>query len=140
VTLSGSARRRKGHVGERQLATKLREAFPEFAAAIKRGLQAQTGGRSNCDVQGLPGFHIEHKSQKKPNMKAAYEQAVRDADGKGFPLAVVQCDNARERLCVIGLTDLCRILRAAYGHTGPLRFGVQGELFDEPLSEEKAAE
>jgi hypothetical protein len=136
VPLSGRARREKGHAGERALASKLREAFPEFAAGIKRGLQAQAGGRSNCDVQGLPGFHIEHKHQKKPNMKAAYEQAVRDADGKGFPLAVVQYDGARERLCVIGLSDLCRILRAAYGHTGPLKFGVQGELFEEPTSEQ----
>ncbi len=135
MTLSAAARRAKGHAGERALAAKLREAFPELAGGIKRGLQAQRGGLDNCDVQGLPGFHIEHKHQKKPNMKAAYEQAVRDANGKGFPLAVVQFDGARERLCVLGLTDLCRILRAAYGYTTPLRFGVQGELFDEPESE-----
>ncbi len=129
----------KGNKGERQLAAKLREAFPEFAAGIKRGLQAQAGGKDNCDVQGLPGFHIEHKHQKKPNMKAAYEQAVRDANGKGFPLAVVQFDGARERLCVLGLQDFLRILRAAYGYTPPLKFGVQAELFEEPASEGKSA-
>jgi hypothetical protein len=138
MTLSAAARRAKGHAGERALATKLREAFPELAGGIKRGLQAQAGGLGNCDVQGLPGFHIEHKHQKKPNMKAAYEQAVRDAAGKGFPMAVVQFDGARERLCVLGLTDLCRILRAAYGYTQPLKFGVQGELFDAPASEREA--
>ncbi len=138
MTLSAAARRAKGHAGERALASKLREHFPEFAADIKRGLQTQKGGAGNCDVQGLPGFHVEVKTQKKPNMKAAYEQAVRDANGKGFPLAVVQFDGARERLCVLGLTDLCRILRAAYGHTPPLKFGVQGELFEEPESEREA--
>lgn len=135
MTLSAAARRAKGHAGERELARRLREAFPELAGGIKRGLQAQQGGLDNCDVQGLPGFHIEHKHQKKPNMKAAYEQAVRDSNGRGFPLAVVQFDRARERLCVLGLSDLCRILRAAYGYTPPLRFGVQGELFDDVESE-----
>ena len=131
--------KQKGNKGERQLATKLREAFPEFAAGIKRGLQAQSGGRSNADVQGLPGFHLEHKWGARPNMRAAYEQAVRDAEGKAFPLAVVQFNGARERLCVLGLTDLCRILRAAYGYTPPLKFGVQAELFEEPASEGKSA-
>lgn len=136
--MSGLRSRRKGKVGEQQLARILRAEFPDFASGIRRGLQSRDGGTDNCDVQGLPGFHLEHKQQKKPNMKAAYEQAVADAQGKAFPMAVVQFDRARERLCVIGLTDMCRILRAAYGHTPPLVFAVQGELFETP-GEEKSA-
>lgn len=133
----GLASRRKGRLGEQQLARILREAFPDFAAAIKRSIQSRGGGKEGADVVGLPGFHLEHKQGQKPNMKAAYEQAVRDSQGRGFPMAVVQFDHARERLCVIGLQDMLRILRAAYGHTGPLTFAVQGELFD--ASEEKSA-
>ena len=139
MTLSGAGRRAKGHRGERQLATKLREALPELAAGIRRGLQTQTGGRDNCDVQGLPGFHVEHKQGKLPNIRAAYAQAVRDAGGKAFPLAVIQDDRARDRLCVMGLQDFLRVLRAAYGYTPPLKFGVQLELFEQPASEGKSA-
>lgn len=128
--------RAKGREGEQKLARILREAFPQFAAQVKRSIQSRGGGKEGADVVGLPGFHLEHKWGKKPNMRAAYEQAVRDSQGSGFPMAVVQFDGARERLCVIGLQDMLRILRAAYGHTQPLRFGVQGELFD---SEEKSA-
>lgn len=135
----GLASRRKGKVGEQQLARILRAAFPEFAAEIKRSIQSRGGGKEGADVVGLPGFHLEHKQGQKPNMRAAYEQAVRDSQGKGFPMAVVQFDRARERLCILGLQDMLRILRAAYGVTGPLRFGVQGELFSEPESEKESA-
>lgn len=129
--MGGLAAKRKGKLGERQLARTLREQFPEHAASIRRSIQSRGGGKEGADVVGLPGFHIEHKQGAKPNLRAAYEQAVRDSQGKGFPLAVAQFDRAPERLCVIGLSDLCRILRAAYGYTPPLRFGVQGELFEE---------
>ncbi len=53
MTLSAAARRAKGHAGERALAAKLREAFPEFAADIKRGLQAQRGGAKQ-DIPASP--------------------------------------------------------------------------------------
>ncbi len=131
--------RTKGHDGERKLARILREAFPEFAAQIRRSIQSRGGGKEGADVAGLPGFHLEHKIGQRPNMRAAYEQAVADSQGNGYPMAVVQFDRARERLCVIGLTDMCRILRAAYGHTPPLKFGVQGELFEAVESEKETA-
>lgn len=129
--MSGLRSKRKGRLGEQQLARILREAFPEFAAAIKRSIQSRGGGKEGADVVGLPGFHLEHKQGQKPNMRAAYAQAVSDSQGKGFPMAVVQFDHARDRLCVLSLSDMLRILRAAYGHTPPLRFAVQGELFEE---------
>src|ERR1044072_3809573 len=131
--------RRKGKRGEQQVATALREGMPEIADAIRRGWQSRLGG-DQPDVAGLPGFWIEVKTGKVPNMRAAYKQAVADARGRAFPLAVVQDDYARDRMCVLGLSDFLRILRAAYGYTEPLRFGVQAELFETPESEKPAAE
>lgn len=128
--MTGRASREKGKRGERQLATILRLAMPELAEHVRRGWQSRVG----CDDPDvcLPGLWLEHKCGAKPNMRAAYAQARRDCSGRGaVPVAVIQDDRARERLCVLGLTDFLRILRAAYGHTEPLKYGVQGELFDE---------
>lgn len=136
---TGPANAKKGKLAERVLARKLREAMPELAAGICRSIQSRRGGKDGADVVGLPGFHIEHKQGKAINIRAAYKQACDDSGGKAFPLAVIQYDRAPERLCVMGLQDFLRVLRAAYGYTPPLRFGVQAELFDEPASEEKSA-
>lgn len=127
--------RAKGREGEQKLARKLREKFPELAQSIHRTIQSRGGGKEGADVAGIPGFHIEHKWGKAVNIRAAYRQATADAQGKAFPLAIIQDNGARDRLCVMGFEDFCRVLRAAYGYTPPLRFGVQGELFDEPTSE-----
>jgi hypothetical protein len=136
--VSGLRSRRKGRRGEQQVATILRTSFPELAESIRRGWQSRVGC-DDPDVCGLPGFWLEVKTGAQPNMRAAYRQAKADADGRAFPMAVIQDDRARDRLCVIGLSDMCRILRAAYGHTPPLKFGVQGELFEAPESEKETA-
>lgn len=131
--------RRKGKRGEQQVATALREGMPEIADTIRRGWQTRLGC-DQPDVCGLPGFWIEVKTGKVPNMRAAYKQASAEAKGRAFPLAIIQDDYARDRMCVLGLTDFLRILRAAYGYTEPLRYGVQAELFTETPESEKAAE
>lgn len=136
--MSGLRSRRKGRRGEQQVATILRAAFPELADSIRRGWQSRVGC-DDPDVCGLPGFWLEVKTGAQPNMRAAYRQAKGDAAGRAFPMAVIQDDRARERLCIVGLTDMCRILRAAYGHTPPLKFGVQGELFEAVESEKESA-
>jgi hypothetical protein len=123
----GRASRVKGRRGEQEVATILRESMPEVAADIRRGWQSRVGC-DDPDVCGLPGFWIEVKTGKQPNIRAAYKQAFEAAKGRAFPLAVVQDDYARDRLCVVGLRDFLRILRAAYGYTDPLRYGVQLEL------------
>ncbi len=134
----GLASRRKGRRGEQEVARILREGLPEIADTIRRGWQSRVGC-DDPDVCGVPGFWTEVKTGKQPNMRAAYKQALSAAKGRAFALAVIQDDRARDRLCVVGLKDFLRILRAAYGYTEPLRYGVQAELFPEPESE-KAAE
>lgn len=116
------------------MATFLREAMPEIADAIRRGWQSRMG-HDDPDVCGLPGFWVECKTGRQPNMRAAYKQAKADAKGRAFPVAVIQDDYARERMCVLGLGDFLRILRSAYGYAEPLRYGVQAELFETPESE-----
>jgi hypothetical protein len=121
------ASREKGKRGERQLASLLRAALPELADGIRRGWQSRVGC-DDPDVCGLPGFWVECKTGKLPNPRAAYAQATRDAEGRAMPLAVIQDDRARERLCVLGLTDFLTILRAAYGWTPPLCVPVRAEV------------
>ena len=137
--LSGRSCRRKGHNGERKLAQILRASMPEIASEIRRAIQSRMGCE-DPDVCGLPGFWLEHKQGKQPNIRAAMKQATKDAKGRAFPAAVIQDDHARHRLVCMHLTDFLRVLRAAYGYTPPLRFGVQGELFDAPLSEAASGE
>lgn len=115
----GKASREKGKRGERELASALREAFPAFADSIKRGWQTRIGC-DDPDVCGLPGFWLEHKSGLRPNIRAAYKQARADSkkkvrNARCIPMAVIQDDFARDRLCIVGFEDMIRILRAAYG-------------------------
>lgn len=135
---TGLSSRRKGRRGEQEVARICREAMPEIADTIRRGWQSRIG-QDECDVLGMPGFWLEVKTGKQPNMRAAYKQASKDAKGRAFPLAIIQDDYARERMCVVGLGDFLRILRSAYGYAPPLKYGVQAELFEEPASEEGAA-
>ena len=128
------ADREKGKRGERQAAARIRAAMPEMADQIRRGWQTRLGC-DDPDIVGLPGFWIEHKCGQLPNLRAAYKQAKLAAKGRAFPLAIVQDDRASDRLVCLNLTDFLRILRSAYGHAPPLRFGVQQELFPGEVAE-----
>lgn len=134
---SGRASRVKGRRGEQAVATILRQAFPAIADLIRRGWQSRVGC-DDPDVCGLPGFWIECKTGRQPNMRAAYKQAVLAAKGRAFPIAVVQDDYAKDRMVVIGFQDFLRILRAAYGHTEPLAFAIQTEMFGDNQSDNQS--
>ncbi len=124
------ASRDKGKRGERALAAMLRESFPAFADNIRRGWQTRLGC-DDPDVCGLPGFWLEHKSGQQPNMRAAFRQARTECKRKQptpIPMAVIQDDHARERMCVVGLEDMVRILRAAYGFDEALNTGILAEV------------
>ena len=79
----GGSQRRKGARGERELAAALRAAMPELADGIRRGWQSRLG-TDDPDVCGLPGFWLEHKTGKQPNMRAAFRQARQDVRRKGY--------------------------------------------------------
>lgn len=122
--------REKGKKNERAVASKLRETFPEIAETIRRGLQGRNG-QDVCDVSGLPGFWLECKHGRQVNIRAAYQQALSDSKGRGFPVAVIRDHGSTEQHVYLSLGDFLRILRSAYGYCPPLRFGVQGELFED---------
>lgn len=136
----GLSQRQKGQRGERKLAELLRDGLPDFADQVRRGWQARLGC-DDSDICGIPGFWIEHKCGKKPNMRRALKQAKGDSKGRAFPIAIVQDDHARERMVVLELTTFLRILRAAFGMTEQLSCMVQLVL-DEATDPgaEKAAE
>lgn len=82
----GRSQRRKGHNFEREVARIMRRWFPE----AKRGYQTRGGGKEQADVINTP-YHIECKVGKKPNIKAAYQQACEDTQGEP-PVAITKWD------------------------------------------------
>lgn len=89
--MSGLRSRNKGKVGEREVATLIREYFPDIP--VERSWQVRGGeGRPDVVAQGL-GLHIEVKRGRLPNIRAAYRQACRDSAGSTLiPVAVTRAD------------------------------------------------
>ena len=87
MTLTNS--RRKGAVGEREIAKYLREHG--FAEA-RRGQQFK-GGADSPDVVGLTGFHIEVKRVERLDLNAAMEQSIRDCGENETPIVVHRRNN-----------------------------------------------
>ena len=102
----GKSQRTKGHNYERELARVFREVMP--GADAKRGLQSRGGGEVP-DVD-IPYFWIEAKRGKKPNPRAALQQAIGDAaesqngDGQKVPVAVIR-DDHQEAFVAMRLSD-----------------------------------
>lgn len=65
--------RRKGAVGEREIAGILQE----YGYSTRRGQQF-SGANGDADVEGLPGIHMEVKRVEHLNIDKALQQAVRD--------------------------------------------------------------
>ena len=81
--------RRKGAVGEREIAKYLREhGFTE----ARRGQQFK-GGADSPDVTGLTGFHIEVKRVERLDLNAAMEQSIRDSAPDEKPIVVHRRNN-----------------------------------------------
>ena len=98
--------RAKGGRGERELAAVLRE----YGYDCRRGQQFK-GGIDSPDVTGLPGIHIECKRVENLNIHKAYEQAVRDSEGKAIP-AVFHRRNREPWMVTIGLNDFMEMYKA----------------------------
>lgn len=74
--------RRKGAVGEREIARYLRDNGYSDA---RRGQQFK-GGADSPDVVGLKGFHIEVKRVERLDLNAAMEQSIRDSAENEIPV------------------------------------------------------
>ncbi len=104
--MSGAHSRRKGAVGERELAAVLSaEGFP-----ATRGQQHRGGpGSPDVLVPSLPAVHFEAKRCERLSLYTALAQARRDAGDK-VPV-VAHRKNASEWVAILRLTDLLSILR-----------------------------
>lgn len=81
--------RRKGAVGEREIAKYLREhGFTE----ARRGQQFK-GGADSPDVVGLTGFHVEVKRVERLDLNAAMDQSIRDSAQNEKPIVVHRRNN-----------------------------------------------
>lgn len=81
--------RRKGAVGEREIAKYLREhGFTE----ARRGQQFK-GGADSPDVVGLTGFHVEVKRVERLDLNAAMEQSIKDSAPDEIPIVVHRRNN-----------------------------------------------
>jgi len=101
----GRNSRRKGHGFERDIARQMNERMEGLGA--RRSLQSRGAEAADvdCDV-----FWIECKAGRKPNPRAALEQAARDAEGTGkIPIAVVR-DDRRPPFAVIAWEDLLDLM------------------------------
>ena len=81
--------KRKGAVGEREIAQYLRDHGYSDA---RRGVQYQ-GGADSPDVIGLRGFHIEVKRVEHLNLNDAMEQSIRDSAKDEIPIVVHRKNN-----------------------------------------------
>ena len=96
----GRSSQRKGRAGELELCRILNEA----GLPVSPGEPVSFG--NTPDLMGLPGVHIECKRAEKLNLRAAMEQAERDAAffRDGLP-AVFHRQNRTPWLVTMKLTD-----------------------------------
>jgi hypothetical protein len=82
----GASQRSKGQRGEREAAALLAPLWPD----ARRGL-TQSRGAEQADVEGTPCW-VEIKAGKRPLIRAALAQALRDTDGR--PAMVLTKDDS----------------------------------------------
>lgn len=100
--------KRKGAVGERELARKLREYGYNARRTVQYNGKAEDG---EADLQGLPGIHIECKRVEKLSLYEAMAQAKRDSAGSGELPAVFHRKNNCEWVVVLTLDDFMKIYK-----------------------------
>lgn len=103
----GMNSRRKGAVGERELAGKLKE----YGYDCRRG-QQYCGANGDADVVGLPGIHIECKRVERLNIDDAMVQAVEDAKHGELP-AVFHRRNGCPWKVTMRLDDWVKLYQSA---------------------------
>lgn len=108
--MGGLTSKNKGKRGERWLAQRLREAFPQYADTIRRGWQARSG-KDAADVE-FPGVHFECKNTKRPNPMAALRQAIEDCRKGNIPIAVL-LQSRSYPVAILPFEDLLKLLVAA---------------------------
>lgn len=104
----GKSSQRKGAVGERELAAKLRS----YGYVVERGGSLSFG--EVPDLVGLPGVHIEVKRVERLNVGEAMQQAIWDVERfqDGLP-ALFHRRNRQPWLVTLRLEDFMELFEAA---------------------------
>lgn len=105
----GAKSRRKGKVGERELA---KELIRLFGCQARRGQQFSGSNESPDVVCDIPGLHWEVKRTERLVLWDAMEQAVGDA-GQAAPI-VCHRPNGRPWLAIVRLDDLPEVVTRLY--------------------------
>lgn len=98
---------RKGKVGERELARKLREYGYEEA----RRSEQYCGKAGDADIIGLPGIHIECKRVERLSVYKALDQAREERKEDTLPI-VAHRKNHEEWIIIQPLKDWIELYRA----------------------------
>jgi Holliday junction resolvase len=104
--MSGKMSRDKGKRGERELSKALTELL---GVECRRG--QQYNGIEGQDVVGVDGLHIESKWVERLNVRAAYEQADRDAGPCAVPV-VCHKRNGKPWLITMALDEIINFATA----------------------------
>lgn len=109
----GKASQRKGRSGELELCRILRD----HGLPVSPGLAVSFG--DTPDLVGLPGVHVECKRGERLNLRAAMDQAERDAAffHDGAP-AVFHRSNRQPWLVTMKLSDWIRLYERDYTKSG----------------------
>lgn len=100
--------KRKGKVGELELARKLRELGYDTRRSVQYNGKEEEG---QADLLGLPGIHIECKRTEKLSLYDAVNQAKRDSEGKEEIPVVFHRKNHCEWVAILPLEDFIKIYR-----------------------------
>lgn len=103
----GRMSRNKGKVGEREVASLLRE----HGFQGQRGVQYQ-GGPDSADVTGLPGWHIEVKRAERFSVYPSMDQAADEKADHERPV-VFHRTNGSYWVAVLDARDFLALVRAA---------------------------
>lgn len=115
--------KRKGKVGELELARKLREYGYDTRRSVQYNGKEEEG---QADLLGLPGVHIECKRTEKLSLYDAVNQAKRDSEGTDELPVVFHRKNHCEWLAILPL-DVFMKLYAEYDSGIALSEGVNYE-------------
>lgn len=100
--------KRKGKVGELELAKKLREHGYTVRRSVQYNGKEEDG---QADLLGLPGLHIECKRTERLSIYDAVNQAKRDSNGKNQIPVVFHRRNNSEWLAIMTLGDFMELYR-----------------------------
>lgn len=103
----GRMSRDKGSRFERFVAQRLRQAFPSYFDAIRRGKQSHRADED--DVTGLPGIWNECQDAVDPDPVGKLQQAINDAPAGCLPVAITHKTRARGVKATVRASDLVRV-------------------------------